>query len=156
MEESETLSKDFAINHRTVRGTTETCRHQVNERSAWLHQRSMKVNWKPHVFHLHNKKEKKSVRCKSESVYHKIKSVFDSHYQMHIRLTHNRSRCFHISVETNVLFVYISVRTYILIFDIRMDSIISVGIDFRKLKINGYSISWFVEFYQIIFYRIIE
>jgi hypothetical protein len=54
---------------RTVRGTTETCRHQVNERSAWLHQRSMKVNWKPHVFHLHNKKEKKSVRCKSESVF---------------------------------------------------------------------------------------
>jgi len=27
---------------------------------------SMKVNWQPHVFHLHNKKEKKSVRCKSE------------------------------------------------------------------------------------------
>ena len=59
-------------NHRTVRGTTETCRHQVNERSAWLPQRSMKVNWQPHVFHLHNKKEKKSVLCKSESVYHKI------------------------------------------------------------------------------------
>jgi hypothetical protein len=31
-------------NHRTVRGTTETCRHQVNERSAWLPQHSMKVN----------------------------------------------------------------------------------------------------------------
>jgi hypothetical protein len=30
----------------------------------------------------------------------KFKSVFDSHYQMHIRLTHNRSRGFHISVET--------------------------------------------------------
>ena len=59
-------------NHRTVRGTTKTCRHQVNERSAWLPQRSMKVNWQPHVFHLHNKKEKKSVRCKSESIYHKI------------------------------------------------------------------------------------
>jgi hypothetical protein len=29
-------------NHRTVRGTTETCRHQVNERSAWLPQ----VQWK--------------------------------------------------------------------------------------------------------------
>jgi hypothetical protein len=55
-------------NHRTVRGTTETCRHQVNERSAWLPQRSMKVNWQPHIFHLHNKKEKKSVLCKSESV----------------------------------------------------------------------------------------
>jgi hypothetical protein len=40
-----------------------------------------------------------------------------------------------------------------------MDSIIFVGIDFRKLKKMescGYSISWFVEFYQIIFYRIIE
>jgi hypothetical protein len=37
-------------NHRTVRGTTETCRHQVNERSVWLPQRSMKVNWQPHVF----------------------------------------------------------------------------------------------------------
>jgi hypothetical protein len=59
-------------NHRTVRGTTETCRHQVNERSVWLPQRSMKVNWQPHVFHLHNKKGKKSVLCKSESVYHKI------------------------------------------------------------------------------------
>ena len=59
-------------NHRTVRGRTETCRHQVNERSAWLPQRSMKVNWQPYVFHLHNKKEKKSVLCKSESVYHKI------------------------------------------------------------------------------------
>ena len=73
---------------------------------------------------------------------------------MHIRLTHNRSRRFHISVETNLLFVHISVRTYILIFDIRiqsirnnasfiivnlitMDSIIFVGIDFRKLKKNG-------------------
>jgi hypothetical protein len=32
----------------------------------------MKVNWQAHVFHLHNKKEKKSVLCKSESVYHKI------------------------------------------------------------------------------------
>jgi hypothetical protein len=42
----------------------------------------------------------------------KFKSVFDSHYQMHIRLTHNRSRHFHISVETNLLFVHISVRTY--------------------------------------------
>ena len=55
---------------------------------------------------------------------------------------------FHISVETNLLFVHISVRTYILIFDIRirnnasftivnpitMDSIIFLGIDFRKLK----------------------
>jgi hypothetical protein len=30
----------------------------------------------------------------------KCKSFFDSHYQMHIRLTHNRSRRFHISVET--------------------------------------------------------
>ena len=59
-------------NHRTVRGRNETCRHQVNERSAWLPQRSMKVNGQPHVFHLHNKKEKKSVLCKSESVYHKI------------------------------------------------------------------------------------
>jgi hypothetical protein len=28
----------------------ETCRHQVNERSVWLPQRSMKVNWQPHVF----------------------------------------------------------------------------------------------------------
>ena len=94
MEESGKSSR----NHRTVRGTTETCRHQVNERSVWLPQRSMKVNWQPHVFHLHNKKEKKSVRCESEST--KFKSVFDSHYQMHIRLTHNRSRRFHISVET--------------------------------------------------------
>jgi hypothetical protein len=30
----------------------------------------------------------------------KLKSVFDSHYHMRIRLTHNRSRRFHISVET--------------------------------------------------------
>jgi hypothetical protein len=44
-------------NHRTVRGRTETCRHQVNERSVWLPQRSMKVNWQPHVFQLHIKKE---------------------------------------------------------------------------------------------------
>jgi hypothetical protein len=83
----------------------------------------------------------------------KFKSVFDSHYQMHIRLTHNRSRRFHISVETNLLLVHISVRTYILIYlyliyayrvrnnasfiivnPITMDSIIFVGIDFRKLK----------------------
>jgi len=42
----------------------------------------------------------------------KFKSVFDPHYQMHIRLKHNRSRRFHISVETNLLFVHISVRTY--------------------------------------------
>ena len=43
---------------------------------------------------------------------------------------------------------------------ITVDSIIFVGINFRKLKKKlascGYSISWFVEFYQIIFYRIIE
>jgi hypothetical protein len=65
-------SGKYSRNHRTVRGRTETCRQQVNERSAWLPQRSMKVNWQPHVFHLHNKKEKKSVLCKSESVYHKI------------------------------------------------------------------------------------
>jgi hypothetical protein len=37
-------------NHWTVRGTTETCRNQENERSVWLPQHSMKVNWQPHVF----------------------------------------------------------------------------------------------------------
>jgi hypothetical protein len=46
MKESEKSSR----NHRTVRGTTETCRHQVNERYVWLPQRSMKVNWQPRVF----------------------------------------------------------------------------------------------------------
>jgi hypothetical protein len=66
------ILKGFPKETIELSGTTETCRHQVNERSAWLPQRSMKVNWQPHVFHLHNKKEKKSVRCKSESVCHKI------------------------------------------------------------------------------------
>ena len=56
-------------NHRTVGGTTEICRHQVNERSAWLSQRSMKVNWQPHVFHLHNKKEEKSVLCLTSTAF---------------------------------------------------------------------------------------
>jgi hypothetical protein len=32
--------------------------------------------------------------------WHQWYRVFDSHYQMHIRLTHNRSKRFHISVET--------------------------------------------------------
>jgi hypothetical protein len=98
MEESGKSSRGFRKKPSNCQTSTETCRHQVNERSVWLPQRSMKVNWQPHVFHLHNKKEKNSVRCKSEST--KFKSVFDSHYQMHIRLTHNRSRRFHISVET--------------------------------------------------------
>ena len=49
--------------------------------------------------------------------------------------------------------------SFIIVNPITMDSIIFVGIDFRKLKKNvklWYSLSWFVEFYQIIFYRIIE
>ena len=89
-------------NHWTVRGRTETCRHQVNERSAWLPQHSMKVNWQPHVFHLHNKKEKNPFFVNVNQFTTKLKSVFDSHYHMHIRLTHNRSRRFHISVETTL------------------------------------------------------
>jgi hypothetical protein len=50
--------------------------------------------------------------------------------------------------------------SFIIVNPITVDSIIFVGINFRKLKKNmascGYSLSWFVEFYQIIFYRIIE
>jgi hypothetical protein len=38
----------------------------------WCFNATFNVNWQPHVFHLHNKKKKKSVLCKSESVYHKI------------------------------------------------------------------------------------
>jgi hypothetical protein len=109
----------------------------------------------------------------------KFKSVFDSHYQMHIRRTHNRSRRFHISVlvavqRQRVLYTetiefaspaivsahfhvswlsdfifyhkpyinrftnHFSIHIYFIIVNpITMDSIIFVGIDFRKLKKNG-------------------
>jgi hypothetical protein len=52
------------------------------------------------------------------------------HYQMHIRMTHNRSRRFHISVETTfsyqcgnkfIIRAHFS-STYQLIFDIRIQS----------------------------------
>ena len=50
--------------------------------------------------------------------------------------------------------------SFIIVNPITVDSIIFVGINFRKMKKKmascGYSLSWFVEFYQIIFYRIIE
>jgi hypothetical protein len=59
----------------------------------------MKVNWKPHIFHLHNEKKRNPFVLKLNQFTTKFKNVFDSHYQMHIRLTHNRSRRFHISVE---------------------------------------------------------
>ena len=68
------------------------------------------------------KKNRNPFVVKVNQLTTKFKSVFDSHYQMHIRLTHNRSRRFHVSVETNLLFVHISVRTYKLIFDICIQS----------------------------------
>jgi hypothetical protein len=55
MEESGKSSRGFRKKPSNCQTSTETCRHQVNERSVWLPQRSMKVNWQPHVFHLHNK-----------------------------------------------------------------------------------------------------
>jgi hypothetical protein len=46
------------------------------------------------------KKNRNPFVVKVNQLTTKFKSVFDSHYQMHIRLTHNRSRRFHVSVET--------------------------------------------------------
>ena len=84
---------------------------------------------------------------------------------------YNRSRHFHISVETTFSYqcgnkfiirahfsTYIyNVRnnaSFIIVNPITVDSIIFVGINFRKLKKKmascGYSLSWFVELYQII------
>jgi hypothetical protein len=38
------ILKGFPKETIELSGTTKTCRHQVNERSAWLPQHSMKVN----------------------------------------------------------------------------------------------------------------
>jgi hypothetical protein len=73
-----------------------------------------------------NKKKRNPFVVKVYQFTTKFKSVFDSHYQMHIRLTHNRSRRFHIIVETTFSYqcgnkfiirahfsTYIHVYTYI-------------------------------------------
>ena len=144
------------------------------------------VQWKstdrPTFSIFTTKKKRNPFFVKVNQFTTKFKSVFDSHYQMHIRLTHNRSRRFHISVETTcsyqcgnkcIIRAHFSTYTYtyiwythnntsfILVNQITstMDSIIfwvSVFVNWKKMASCGYSISWFVEFYQIIFYRIIE
>ena len=107
----------------------------------------------------------------------KFKSVFDSQIIRCIFVWHTIDLDVFISVWKQIYysctFQYVHIYLYliyayrvrnntsfIIVNPITMDSIIFVGIDFRKLKKKmascGYSISWFVEFYQIIFYRIIE